>query len=165
MGQDLFGPMSISGAGMSAQQRRMGAISRNIANAETTRTEEGGPYKRHTVVFSGGEGAPLPTAELPAPALPLARTSPMHAEATAALPPPPEVAGTVSAQEVVDEKAGFQLIYDPQHPDAGPDGYVRMPDVDTMAEMVDMVAATRAYEANLAAMKAYQNIVNKSLEI
>jgi flagellar basal-body rod protein FlgC len=56
-------------------------------------------------------------------------------------------------------------VYDPQHPDAGPDGYVRMPDINMVTEMVDMVAATRAYEANLAAMKAYQHIVSKSLEI
>jgi len=164
MGQDLFGPMSISAAGMSAQQKRMVAIAKNIANAEVTRAGDGEPYKRLTVAFSVGD--PIASSPVPVAPAPLLRTSPEH------LPPlqlaaAPAGAGTptVQAQEVVDPTSGVQLVYDPQHPDAGPDGYVRLPDVNTVAEMVDMVAATRAYEANLAAMKAYQNIVSKSLEI
>jgi flagellar basal-body rod protein FlgC len=164
MGQDLFGPMSISAAGMSAQQKRMVAIAKNIANAEVTKAEDGEPYKRRTVEFSiGGPTAAPPLALISAPLL---RTSPEH---LAPLQLGPIAAGagtpTVEAKEVVDPTSGFQLVYDPQHPDAGPDGYVRLPDVNTVTEMVDMVAATRAYEANLAAMKAYQNIVSKSLEI
>jgi flagellar basal-body rod protein FlgC len=164
MGQDLFGPMSISAAGMSAQQKRMVAISKNIANAEVTKAEDGEAYKRRAVEFSvAGPTAEPPLALMPAP---LVRTSPEH---LAPMPPAPVAAGagtpTVQAKEVVDPNAGFQLVYDPQHPDAGPDGYVRMPDINMVTEMVDMVAATRAYEANLAAMKAYQHIVSKSLEI
>jgi flagellar basal-body rod protein FlgC len=164
MGQDLFGPMSISAAGMSAQQKRMVAIAKNIANAEVTNAEDGEPYKRRTVQFSVGE--PATPAPMPAPPAPLLRTEPEHL-APSALAPAPAGAGvpTVEAHEVVDPTAGVQLVYDPQHPDAGPDGFVRLPDVNLVSEMVDMVAATRAYEANLAAMKAYQNIVSKSLEI
>lgn len=164
MASDLFGPMSISGAGMSAQRTRMDAIAKNIANAATTRTPEGGPYKRHTVVFEGA-GAPRQPEPVLDPALSLTRTTPEHMQlgAPLALPVPP--VETVHASEVVDPKAGVNRVLDPSHPDAGPDGYVQMPDIDTVTEMVDMVAATRAYEANLSAMKAYQNIVNKSLEI
>jgi flagellar basal-body rod protein FlgC len=164
MGQDLFGPMSISAAGMSAQQKRMTAIAKNIANAEVTKAEDGEPYKRRTVEFSlAGPSAEPPLAAVPAP---LVRTSPEHM-APQALAPGAAGAGTptVQATEVADPNAGYQLVFDPKHPDAGPDGYVRMPDVNAVTEMVDMVAATRAYEANLAAMKAYQHIVSKSLEI
>lgn len=167
MGQDLFTSMSISAAGLSAQQKRMTTIAKNIANAETTRGEDGGPYVRKDVVFgSTNSAAASPT---PPPALPFAitleQTAPQHL--TGIAPGLPEVppTPTVTAQEVTDPKAQFQLVHDPQHPDAGPDGYVRMPDIDMVAEMVDLAAATRAYEANLAAMKAYQSIFNKSLEI
>lgn len=163
MGSDLFASMSISGAGMAAQRARMDAIAKNLANVATTRTPDGGPYKRHTVVFEGA-GTPQPAAPVIDPALSLTRTAPEHmpVQPPIATLPPVE---TVKATEVVDPKAGVNLVFDPSHPDAGPEGYVKMPDVDTVTEMVDMVAATRAYEANLAAMKAYQNIVSKSLEI
>lgn len=164
MASDLFGSMSISGAGMTAQRKRMDAIAKNIANAETTRTPDGGPYKRHTVVMHGTE-APQPQGPLIDPALTLTQTESGHLPVASPLAPPVLPVDTVQATEVVDSKAGVNLVFDPSHPDAGPDGYVKMPDIDTVTEMVDMVAATRAYEANLSAMKAYQNIVTKSLEI
>lgn len=164
MASDLFGSMSISGAGMTAQRKRMDAIAKNIANAETTRTPDGGPYKRHTVVLRGAD-APEPAGPTLDPALTLERTAPEHLPAAAPFVPALLPADTVQASEIVDPKAGVNLVFDPSHPDAGPDGYVKMPDIDTVTEMVDMVAATRAYEANLSAMKAYQNIVTKSLEI
>jgi flagellar basal-body rod protein FlgC len=164
MASDLFGSMSISGAGMTAQRKRMDAIAKNLANAETTRTPEGGPYKRHTVVLRGAD-APEPQAPVINPALTLTRTSAEHLPVAPPLPTPALPVATVQASEVVDPKAGVNLVFDPSHPDAGADGYVKMPDIDTVTEMVDMVAATRAYEANLSAMKAYQNIVTKSLEI
>ena len=165
MSQDLFGAMSISASGMSAQRRRMDAIAQNLANSETTRAADGEPYKRHTVVFRSSETPPPPPLQLPGVELPVTRTSPEHLTSMPPMLLPPAPTPTVEAQEVVDPKAGVTLVFNPQHPDAGPDGYVRMPDIDTVSEMIDMVAATRAYEANLAAMKAYQNIVTKSLEI
>jgi flagellar basal-body rod protein FlgC len=164
MASDLFGSMAISGAGLTAQRTRMDAIAKNIANSATTRTADGEPYRRRTVVLEGGPpDAPLvPQLEM---TLPMQRTAPGHltpVELPAiAAPAPP----AVQATEVVDAASGFDLVFDPGHPDAGPDGYVRMPGIDTVTETIDMVAATRAYEANLAAMKAYQSIVAKSLEI
>jgi len=164
MGSDLFGSMSISGAGMTAQRKRMDAIAKNIANAETTRTPEGGPYQRHVVVLRGAD-APVPQGPTIDPALTLTRTSNEHLPVASPLAAPAVPEATVQATEIVDPKASVNLVFDPSHPDAGADGYVKMPDIDTVTEMVDMVAATRAYEANLSAMKAYQNIVTKSLEI
>ncbi len=164
MSQDLFGAMSISASGMSAQRKRMDAIAKNLANSETTRAADGETYKRHTVVIRSSE-APTAPLQVPGMELPVTRTSPEHLTSAPPMLLPMAPTSTVEAQEVVDPTAGVTLVFNPQHPDAGPDGYVRMPDVDTVSEMVDMVAATRAYEANLAAMKAYQNIVTKSLEI
>jgi len=164
MSGDLFGAMAISGAGLTAQRTRMDAIAKNIANAATTRGADGEPYKRRAVIFSAAEAA-QPQAPLPEATLPLQRTQPEHFAPMD--PPVPFVvaAPVVTATEVVESNAGFELVFDPGHPDAGPEGYVRMPDIDTVTETIDMVAATRAYEANLAAMKAYQSIVAKSLEI
>jgi len=166
MSKDLFGAMGISAAGLSAQRKRMETIAKNIANAETTRSEEGGPYKRRRVAIESSEGSAPSRPRAAEHRVSLSRTSPGHLggserrrSASAGEGP------SLDAREVVDENAGVNLLFDPSHPDADEKGYVRMPDINTVTEMVDMVAATRAYEANLAAMKAYQSMVTKSLEI
>ena len=144
----------------------METIAKNIANAETTRSEEGGPYRRRRVAIESAEGTEPSRSRAAEHRVSLHRTSPGHMSNSA-----PRRSGSageapsLDAKEVVDENAGFQLVFDPSHPDADEKGYVQMPDINTVTEMVDMVAATRAYEANLAAMKAYQSIVTKSLEI
>ncbi len=96
----------------------------------------------------------------------MARTSARHLSASSTRSSgDPGRPGTVEAREIEDQNANVVRIFDPHHPDADEAGYVEMPDINTVTEMVDMVAATRAYEANLAAMKAYQSMFNKSLEI
>jgi flagellar basal-body rod protein FlgC len=165
MADDLFASMAVSASGLSAQRKRMDAIAKNIANAETTRTEEGGPYLRRKVVLSSTEE---PAAGL-APAAPhrvsLERTSSRHLGGRSGLESVEGSVSRVEAEEVVDPDAGYRIVYDPEHPDADEAGYVRLPDVNSVTEMVDMMAATRAYEANLAAMRAYQSMVSKSLDI
>ena len=166
MSNDLFGVMGISAAGLSAQRKRMETIAKNIANADTTRSEEGGPYRRRRVAIEAVEGKEPSRPRAAEHRVSLSRTAPGHLSGTATKrsasggSPP-----SLNAEEVVDENAGVELVFDPSHPDADEKGYVRMPDINTVTEMVDMVAATRAYEANLAAMKAYQSMVTKSLEI
>jgi flagellar basal-body rod protein FlgC len=125
----------VSASGLSAQRRRMDVIAQNIANAETTRTAAGGPYRRQQVVF---EAAPE-TAD--------------------------GVGGGVTVTEVATDPRPPRLVYRPGHPDAGPDGYVRMPNVNILEEMVDMVSATRSYEANVAAIDAAKQMMRKALEI
>lgn len=143
----------------------MEAIAKNIANAETTRSDENEVYRRRRVVMtakgsrSADRGVAVPHR------VSLMRTSPGHLPGSATRRASESSVPTVEAREVVDENAGYQLVHDPHHPDAGEDGFVRIPDINAVTEMVDMMAATRAYEANLAAMRAYQNMVAKSLEI
>jgi flagellar basal-body rod protein FlgC len=134
-----------SASGLSAQRLRMNLISQNLANLNTTRTPEGGPYRRRDVVFGS---YPI--------------RSPFH-ELLAT-----EQAGAISEVRVVDivnDARAPVKTYDPEHPDADPEGYVAMPNINLMEEMVNLISATRSYEANLAAVKATKDMALKALEI
>ena len=166
MSGDLFGPMGISAAGLTAQRKRMETIAKNLANAGTTRGDDGEIYARRRIELTAGEDTPARGAARPAHRVSMVRTSARHLSASAPRGSvDPGSAGTVEAREIEDTFASVVRVFDPHHPDADEGGYVEMPDINTVTEMVDMVAATRAYEANLAAMKAYQSMFNKSLEI
>lgn len=134
-----FDGLDISGSGMNAHRQWMEAAASNVANANTTRTAAGGPYQRKTVVFQEA----LKAAQIGEP---LARSG----VAATAGPPDP---------------TPFPKIFDPSHPDADPQGYVSLPNVEPVREMVDLTAATRAYEANVAAFGATKAMLLKSLEI
>ncbi|NRA62924.1 MAG: flagellar basal body rod protein FlgC [Pseudobacteriovorax sp.] len=141
----FFKAMDISSTGLAAQRVRMNVLSANLANANTTRTPEGGPYKRQDVVFSAvPKGNPF--------------------------------------EDFLDESWGTQLkkvkvvdihqdtkaprrVFDPNHPDSDSKGFVDMPNIQVMSEMVNMIAATRAYEANTTAMNAAKSMAMKALEI
>ena len=142
---DLFQSMKISASGLSAQRRRMNVLSSNLANAQTTKTTEGGPYRRKDVVFSE-VGADKPFSALL-----------------------DEDFGTelkkVKVIEVHEDQRDPRRVYDPTHPHAGKDGYVEMPNIETMTEMVNMIAATRSYEANVTAINNAKQMANKALEI
>lgn len=142
---DFFTAIKISGSGLNAQRYRLNVISSNLANAQTTRTPQGGPYRRKDVVF---EAVPV--------------VSPFHNALSDALQTSLE---GVKVQQVVNDATPFKLVYDPGHPDADKDGYVKMPNVNTVEEMVNLINATRSYEANLAAIDAAKNMVLKALEI
>jgi flagellar basal-body rod protein FlgC len=137
----LFSGLNISAKGLSAQRRRMNAIASNIANAETTRTEDGTPYKRKIVSMKAGfqDGLAQFISDLGLPA-------------------------TLETVEQNDETP-FKLIHDPGHPDADANGYVKMPNVNIVTEMVDMMSASRAYEANVTVINSEKNIAKDSLEI
>ena len=165
MSEDLFGPMAVSASGMSAQRKRMEAIAKNIANAETTRDENGDLYRRRFVELTSTQESREALRKPLTHRLSLERTSARHISGGASKLGDGDDLAIVDAEEVVDETSDFSLVFEPAHPDADESGYVKVPDINTITEMVDMVAATRAYEANLAAMKAYQSMFNKSLEI
>jgi len=145
---DLFKLFSISAAGMNAQRSRMSVISGNLANVETTRTPEGGPYRRRDIVLQ---------------AVPLAgRFSDVLAENA------DESTQGLMSVEVVDIKRSDRpprLNFDPNHPDADANGYVALPDINVMEEMVDLMAAVRSYEANLTAYNATKNLVRRLLDM
>lgn len=133
----VFSALDISATGLSAERTRMNVIANNLANANSTRTPEGGPFRRQMVVLSGAEA-----------------TDPNRLENLG-----------VTVAGVVDDPAPFPLLYNPGHPDANADGYVAMPNVNVVEEMVDMITAVRAYEANITAIDASKNIVRRSLDI
>jgi len=135
--------MNISASALSAERTRMETIASNLANIHTTRTEEGGPYRKKEVVFTSSDV----TAEKP--------FSTMLSE---------KVEG-VKVEEISGSDKPFEKVYDPSHPDADSEGYVSMPNVNLMEEMTDMVAATRAYEANLNVINTTKQMFLKSLEI
>jgi len=183
---DLFGSMDVSGSALSAQRARLNAIARNIANASTTRTEDGGPYRRQEVLIESVPDAPE-DAKAPAPLAPSplrtardieaaqAAGAPLATEDPAAaaeeLPPLPapaasgEVPGGVRITGIAEDDSEMPKVYDPSHPDADEDGFVTMPNVNMINEMVDMMLASRAYEANLAAMNTSKDLLMKTLTI
>ncbi len=140
---DLLRTLQISASGLSAERTRLQTISSNIANAHTTRTDEGGPYLRKVPVF---RAAPVPGANF----------GQMVDD---------KLAHPVVIDVIADQRAP-ETVYDPGHPDADPvTGLVRMPNVNIVEEMVDMVDASRSYEANVSALSAARNMALKALEI
>ncbi|MCU0539199.1 MAG: flagellar basal body rod protein FlgC [Desulfobacterales bacterium] len=142
---DMFDALHISSSGLSAQRLRMNLISANLANANTTRTPEGGPYRRKEVVFE---------------ARPRAGSFREMLRARHGLQP-----AEVRAVKVFDDPRPPVSKFDPGHPDADALGYVRLPNVNMMEEMVNMISATRSYEANVTAIKAAKEMALKALEI
>jgi flagellar basal-body rod protein FlgC len=139
----IFDVMRISASGLKAQRMRMETVATNIANVHTTRTEEGGPYKKKDVVFAPTDV----TDNSPFGTLFKGKTE------------------GVTVEEVVESTKPFEQAHDPYHPDADSEGYVTLPNVNVMEEMADMIAATRAYEANVNVVNNTKEMFTKSLEI
>jgi flagellar basal-body rod protein FlgC len=142
---NMFGAIDASASGMTAERLRMDVISNNIANVNSTRTADGGPYRRQMVVFAprSADGATF---------------GQMLSQSY-------DAGSGVRVVEIAKDQSPLRLVYDPQHPDARADGYVEMPNVTVVAEMVDMITATRAYEANVAAVNAAKGMASRALEI
>jgi flagellar basal-body rod protein FlgC len=142
---DLLTSLRISSSGLEANKKRMAGISSNIANAQTTRTAEGGPYRPKEVVL-GSEPARESFADI------------LEGEIDAQ-------AQQVQATEVVSTNKPPLLKYEPNHPDANEQGYVAYPNVNVMEEMANMIEASRSYEANISAMNTTKSMALKALEI
>jgi flagellar basal-body rod protein FlgC len=163
--EKLFAGLNISAWGMSAQRKRMNAIASNIANAETTRTEDGTPYRRKIVSMQSGEAQALEVAIAQSSGVRMTTTQQGHlAGGDAAFREVQSVPGSVEAQESVD-MSDYKLVHDPTHPDADENGYVKMPNVNIVTEMVDMMSASRAYEANITVLNAQKAMAKDTLEI
>ena len=134
---NLISGIETTAGALTAQKIRLDIVAQNIANAQTTRTPEGGPYKRKVISFQN---------ELV-----------KHAGGVALQ--------TVNISSITDDKSPGQAVYNPQHPDAGPDGTVVMPNVNLAFEMVDLITASRAYEANLSVVKNAKQLAMKTLQI
>ena len=132
----LFGGLSISGSGMTAERVRMDVIAENLANAESTRGADGQPYRRKEVVLGAAGGHSFQ-----------------------------DVLDGVRVKAVVEDTSPGKKVYDPGHPDADPQGFVTMPNVSTVTEMVDLITASRGYEANVQAMNAAKQMFQRTLDL
>ena len=142
---DFFDAIHASSSGLSAQRLRMNLISGNLANVNTSRTAKGGPYRRKEAVFSA---RPLEESFKKI----LADRQRQHL-------------ATVKVDRIVEDSNPPVMKYDPQHPDADEKGYVALPNINVMEEMVNMISATRGYEANAAALKAAKEMASIALNI
>lgn len=162
---NLFGVMDVSASALKAERVRAEVVASNMANAETTRTPEGGPYQRHHVVFEAegeGEFQHSLVNHLVGNGLPSLGGSRMFGEDLTAAR---SVPGGVAVTGIIADARAPLRRYDPQHPDAGPDGYVAYPDINPLTEMVDLMGATRSYGMNASAVQAEKNMVSSSLDI
>jgi len=163
---NLFGLMETSGSAMQAERVRAEVVAANMANAETTRTASGGPYRRQQVVFAANEGGAQAQSGFAesldqATGIRSGLVSLPGAGATGLREP----AGGVHIAQVVEDPSAPLRRYDPGHPDAGPDGYVAYPDINPLTEMVDLMGATRAYGLNGSAVQAEKGMIASALEI
>lgn len=142
---EFLSSFNISGSGLTAQKMRMDVIAQNIANAEVTKTEDGSPYRRKMVVLSSiKQNYSFKDA--------LNKASNLNG-------------GGVQVDSIVEDQSALLPVYNPNHPDANEDGYVMLPNVNTGQEMIDMLSASRAYEANVTAFNATKAMALKALEI
>ncbi|EAK7623340.1 flagellar basal body rod protein FlgC [Campylobacter jejuni] len=153
----------ISGYGLSAQRFRMNVISSNIANANTTRTAEGGPYRRREVIFKATDFDKLLNERINKDNNFLKYENPLND------PSSPEEAKpaiqSVVVDKVVRDDKDFRMKYDPSHPDANAEGYVAYPNVNPVIEMADLIEATRAYQANISAFTSAKTIAQSAIDL
>jgi flagellar basal-body rod protein FlgC len=146
----LFGSLDISASALSAERLRMDVTAENLANAQSTRTANGGPYRRKEVVLEAtGDGGF-------AGALASARAGSGSSGGAD---------GGVRVSGIVEDQTPNRLVYDPSHPDANAQGYVSMPNVNPVTEMVDLISASRSYEANVTAMQTSKQMFTKTLDL
>jgi flagellar basal-body rod protein FlgC len=140
----MFGAIDAAGSGMTAERLRLDVISNNLANANTTRTAKGGPYRRQVVIY---------------------RPRDEYHDFADMLSQKLEAGKGVRVVGIVEDGSPSPTVYDPNHPDANDKGYVYMPNINVVAEMVDMITATRSYEANVASVASAKAMAMKAMEI
>jgi flagellar basal-body rod protein FlgC len=143
----IFSALEVSGSALAAERQRAESVAANMANAETTHTPEGGPYRRKEVVFASSGNLPF--------RMMLADFHPGGANAVPA----------VRVQRVVDDPTAPLMRYDPGHPDANKDGYVAYPAINPVQEMVDLMGAVRSYQLNASAITASKQMLQQSFEL
>lgn len=137
----MFGDFDVAASGMEAQRLRLNTISSNLANVNTTRGADGGPYRRKDVIFEAATSF----------------QSVLNGTSTASTP--------VKVQGIVEDQRPFKVVYEPGHPDADQNGYLKLPNVSVVEEMVNMISAMRAYEANVNAFRTSKDMMSSALEI
>lgn len=138
----FFDSLHASASGLTAQRLRMDVIANNLANANSTRGKDGQTYRRQMVMFESREVQQRDVADR-------TQSTPLG----------------VRVSKIIDDQSPLRLVYDPEHPDANPDGYVAYPNVNVIQEMTDMISATRSYEANVTVINSIKGMAGKALEI
>lgn len=131
--KDIFLPLKVSATGLEAQKIRLNVIASNLANVNSTRTPEGGPYRRKDVLFM----------------------TYMY----------DQISQGVDVNKIVEDQRPFRVVYEPTHPDADKDGYVKYPNVNPMEEMINLISASRAYEANLTMINSFKDMFMRTLDL
>jgi flagellar basal-body rod protein FlgC len=172
---NLFGVMDVSGSALRAERVRAEVVASNMANAETTRTPDGGPYQRHHVVFEAEGGGSFQESLVnqmnggSSGSFGSGFKSPLAGGFGLGLSEGPTAAngapGGVAVAGVISDESAPLKRYDPAHPDAGPDGFVAYPDINPLTEMVDLMGATRSYGMNASAITAEKGMVTASLDL
>ncbi len=152
----------ISGYGLSAQRFRINLISSNIANANTTRTDEGGPYRRREVIFKAVDFSDLLSQQMQQNGY-VEDENPIEDPAAQQFPEPPLMA--VKVDKIIRDDSPFKLRFDPTNPDADENGYVALPNVNPVIEMADLIEATRAYQANVAAYQSTKTMAQSAIDL
>jgi flagellar basal-body rod protein FlgC len=146
----LFDAISSSASGMQAERVRMDVVSENLANAETTKDVNGNPYRRKEVLFQEAGSSDTPSFASVLAGISAGPNAPTHG---------------VQVSGIVEDQTALKRIYDPGHPDADKDGYVTMPNVNSVTEMTDLISASRSYEANVTAMQTAKTMFTKTLDL
>ena len=162
---DLLNASKISGTALAAHRTKLNVIAENLANVDTTRTKEGGPYRRKMVVFKAEDIDSFKTV--------VEKKQQKQEQWGIELSPiefdsekKPDKGTGVNVDQIIRSQEDFRLVYNPAHPDADPDtGYVKMPNVDHLTEIADMLVAKRSYEASTTALSATKDMILKALEI
>jgi len=143
----MFSALEVSGSAMAAERQRAEVVAANLANAETTHTPEGGPYRRKEVVFASSGNLPFRM-----------MLAGFHSTLSGSMP-------AVRVQQVVDDPAPALMRYEPGHPDANKDGYVAYPAINPIQEMVDLMGAVRSYQLNASAIAATKQMVQQAMDL
>jgi len=169
MSEGLFGAIKTSASGLRGQRTKMDVISRNLANAETTRTADGTPYRRQRAIFEQVLGDKVSSHHQrmgrTGDGSRLARTNGAHMSGLGSRDETMSGGGLSSEVDVAADASEFRVVFDPGHPDSDPEGYVLMPNVNPITEMVDMITASRAYEANVSAVQTAKEMFGQALKI
>ena len=144
----LFDSLEISATALTAERLRMDVTAENLANAQTTRGANGGPYRRKEVILQQAASGPDFGSQL-----------------RVAMGGSTSAPGGVEVAGIAEDANPNRMIYDPGHPDSNPEGYVAMPNVDSVTEMVDLISSSRSYEANVTAMQASKQMFSKTLDL
>lgn len=161
MAENIFASFAISGQGMSVQRMRLSSVAKNIANANTTKGPDGKPYEREVVVVRAIPNSPFD--EQLDYQIKMDRTDSSHAPTANPNTYPPD--WSVLKAKTARDNTPPRLVYDPSHPDANENGYVEMPNINIVTEMVEMISAQRAFEANTGVIESAKNVARDSLDI